>query len=309
MNYSKNNVQRKSYSRFTANAAKNIVKKKLLDIRRSGARAADELIDQLIKSKDSSRNKGSDGQSFASFDIIARAEIEKDRGKWRNFIIEAAMSFDPDAIACFGVNFIYGGLITSSVGNVGWASLIDLDGSAVNNSIVGANGRQGASSRARAVSETVAKGRSRGNMVWIVKGREAFDPDMLKSYRYEPDIAFILLKEPDKNGKWGASASFEALSGVKNALTIVPDKETAVVNEFDRRGILYAVSSFDNGLGEGNCGGSLSDLSHGNVPRAIEGFIHRPSFPIRADGIIPMFNAIEYLFSEGRSSKIPEYRI
>ena len=305
-------IERKSYNRFVAQTAKNIVKKRFLEIRRGGARAADEIIDQLLNKNGKNKTHGTNAQELNELERIARAEIEKDRGKWRNFIIEAAMRFDIEALACFGVNFIYGGLLTSSVGNVGWASVIEIETNAdlpQDHSANAANKGGGVSNRARIISETVSRGRSRGNMVWILKGRGLYDPDMLKIYRFEPDIAFILLEEPDKNGIRRGTASFDDLSRLKNVLSVIPASESDFISNCGSRGIIYAVSSVNKTQTEGKGELFSVDLSRGRLPIAIEGFIKHPSFPIIADGMIPLFNCIEYILSSGRSKQIPVHRI
>ena len=94
--------ERKNYSRFVAQAAKNTVKKKLMEIRRSGARAADEIIDFLLKSGDKSHTAGVKRTNAFDFAETIRSEIEMNRSKWRNFLIELATRFDPEILASFG---------------------------------------------------------------------------------------------------------------------------------------------------------------------------------------------------------------
>lgn len=308
-----NYPERKGYNRLVAQTAKNIVKKKLIEIRRGGARAADDFLDQMLNKNESNRGTTKKSAILGGFDIesFARAELDKNRGKWRNFIIEAATRFDPDALACFGVNFIYGGLMTASVGNIGWASVIKMGENAHNSShapFSAPTSVGGGQNAGRAVSEYISRGRARGNMVWIIEGKGLFSSEMLKTYRFAPDIAFILLEKGDKNSIWCKEIPFEELSQLKNILTVIPDTEVAVISEFNRRGMLYALSSAERYRREGNKGAIFVDITHESLSNIFEGFIRNPTFPIRSDRIFELFNGIEQLLSGGKSDKLPEYR-
>lgn len=310
-----NSLERKNYSRFIAQAAKNIVKKKLVEIRHGGARAADELIDQLLSK--SGENSGSTYKksSQAGLEALVRSELDKDRGKWRNFIIEAAMRFDADALACFGVNFVYGGLITSSAGNTGWAAIVDADARPQDPSSLlaeKASQRSTIQRRSRALSELVSRGRARGTMVWIIEGKGLFSAEMLKTYRFEPDIAFILLEKCDKNGVWANNIPFNEIFGLKNVLTVIPENESSFISEYSRREMLYAVSSSAKWGRVGNSNNfscSICDITHGRLPDELMSFIKNPSFPICADGIFELFNTVECILSGEKSKKIPEYKV
>ena len=307
-----NGFERKNYNRFVAQTAKNIVKKKLVEIRRGGARAADELIDQLLKKNNDDNGNISKKSNSMGLEVLMRSELDRDRGKWRNFIIEAAMRFDADSVACFGVNFVYGGLMTSSAGNVGWAAAVDVDECQRNpSSVLAEKGSQRNITQGcgRALSESVSRGRARGTMVWVVEGRELFSPEMLKTYRFEPDIAFILLEKRDKNGVWAYNLPFDELFRLKNVLTVIPENESSVISEYSRRGMLYAVSSPEKLGRAGNSNHLSCDIANGRLPDEVAGFIKKPSFPICADRIFTFFNTVEYILSAGKSEKIPEYKI
>ena len=201
--------------------------------------------------------------------------------------------------------------MTASVGNIGWASVIKIGENAHNSShapFSATTSVGGGQNAGRAVSEYISRGRVRGNMVWIIEGKGLFSSEMLKTYRFAPDIAFILLEKGDKNGIWCKEIPFEELSQLKNILTVIPDTEVAVISEFNRRGMLYALSSAERYRREGNKGAISVDITHESLPNIFEGFIRNPAFPLRADRIFELFNGIEQLLSGGKSDKLPEYR-
>ena len=300
--------ERRNYSRFVSQAAKNTVKKKLMEIRRSGARAADEIIDALLKNGEKSHV--ADAKHPKTMDIaeMVKPEIEKHRGKWRNFLIELATRVAPEFLASFGVNFIYGGILTSSYANVGWTSLLKLDGEksslsgAVNGSIRGASSGE----KQRKASEILSRGRAKGSMIWIVEGSGTFSSEMLNLYRYEPEIAFILMGNTDKSDVLEA---FGELSRLKNVLTVIDENDTDIISKWSRSGMLYAVCSGDLGGREEKCGDSIKDISTGKISNILRSFMENPTFPLRADGIFTLFNYIEALLSGGASNKLPEYRL
>ncbi len=265
-NYS---VERKNYNKFTAQISKNVVKKKIIEIRTRGARAADELIDDLIeKAKKESKNPQNSllGRTLGSI-------IEKNRVKWRNFIIELAGRFDPDSLAIFGVNLIYGGILTSSAGNSGWASVISLD-----------RGEQGK------LSEFISKGRNRGSLVWILRGREAFSPETIKTCRYFPECAFVLASE----GDFDASV----LSNSKNILVLLKKGDQKGEKELLGRGIPYIFADMnEKGRGE----------IYSSLPPSLYGFLEAPRFPIVIENLSDGLNSIEYLLSGGKNKTLPYY--
>ena len=300
--------ERKNYSRFVSQAAKNTVKKKLMEIRRSGARTADEIIDFLLKSGDKSHAAGVKRTNAFDFAETIRSEVEINRNKWRNFLIELATRFDPEILASFGVNFVYGGILTSSCANVGWASVLRLGEG--RNFFAGAGGGtdRGALSGGgvRKVSEILSRGRAKGSMVWIVEGSGAFASEMMDLYRYEPEIAFILLANSDKNT---CLSAFEELSKLKNVLAVIDENDREALSKWSKTGMLYAVCSGKINKREGHCGDAQKSIMSGKIPLILENFIKNPSFPIRADGIFEAFNCIETLLSGGSSVALPEYRL
>lgn len=276
-NYS---FERKNYSKITAQIAKNVVKKKILEIRSRGARAVDEIIDDLIKKAQENGQKGAKKAQNPLLSDNFMSIIEKNRAKWRNFIIEVAGRLDPDALSTFGVNLIYGGILTSSVGNRDWASVMTIEGL----------GQQ-------KLVEKLSQGRNRGNLVWILRGREAFSPEALKSCRYFPECAFIFVN----NGNIDVSV----LSGHKNILIILKNSDKSAENELIRRGIPYIFVSDDDNIfntkekGRGSKGFAAS--------YSLMSLIEAPSYPIMINDLSGGLNFVENLLSEGKSSAIPYY--
>ena len=210
-NYS---IERKSYSSLTARVAKNAVRKKISEIRLRGAQAADELMDELlIKSSKNPRNSP----------LMSRivSLIDKNRPKWRNFIIELAGRFDAERLSVFGVNLIYGGILTSSTGDTGWASLVHMDNISSDK-----------------LYEIVTKGRNRGNLVWILKGRGAFSPETVKICRYFPECAFVLTDSGDMNAV--------PLSEAKNILVLLQKGNVKGEKELLRSGIPYIFANLSD---------------------------------------------------------------
>ena len=272
-NYS---IERKNYSKFTAQIAKNVVKKKILEIRTRGARAADDLIDELI----GKNKKGSKSSEFSPIKDKIIPIIEKNRAKWRNFIIEIAGRFDADALSVLGVNLIYGGLLTSSAGNVGWASVITVD-----------NPDQ------RKLTEILANGRNRGNLVWILRGKETFSPETLKICRYFPECAFALVGD--------SAIDPMALSGLKNILILIKkgDKKCEKMN------FPYILAGENDPIfdyrKEGS--GNKSSLDLNSLPLSLIKFLEAPSFPICIDSLSEALGSVENLLSGGRRANIPYY--
>ena len=265
-NYS---IERKNYNKFTAQIAKNVVKKKILEIRTRGAQAADELIDDLIEKTE----KDSKSSQNLLLGRKISAIIEKNRPKWRNFIIELAGRFDPDSLAVFGVNLIYGGILTASAGNSGWASVVSLG-----------CGEQ------RKLSEIVSKGKNRGSLVWILEGREAFSSETVKTLRYFPECAFVLASD----GIFDASA----LSGAKNILILLKKGDQKGEKELLGRGIPYIFADAgEKGRGE----------IYSSLPPSLYSFLESPRFPIVIENLYEGLNSIEYLLSGGKNKSIPYY--
>ena len=287
---------RKSYNKLTAQFAQNAVRKKIIEIKRGGARAADELIDQITG--DLTKNGRKTGReargSFAESRLLSH--ISKNRGKWRNFIIEAAASVDVDTLSTFGVNFVYGGLMTSSTGGIGWASLLDI--TCKNGSI--------SADRARKISETIFSGKSRGCMVWIVKGSGGLTPEMLRIYRYHPECAFILCDFEHKGEDKTIGSDFEQLLKLKNIALLADERDSAEMsNKLRRAGLLYMLGhlSVDNIISSAGKGSAVS------IPKELSSFLESPSFPLRVGNIFEHANTIEALLSEGKSRVIPSYEI
>ena len=270
------NTERKNYSKITAQIAKNVVKRKILEIRTRGARAADELIDELI-GKNKKKSKQSD---FSPIEDKIVPIIEKNRVKWRNFIIEIVGRFDADALSTLGVNLIYGGLMTSSVGNVGWVSVITVDGS-----------------DQRKLTEILTNGRNRGNFVWILRGKEAFSPETLKICRYFPECAFLLAAD--------RPIDRSALSGLKNILVLT--KKGDIKGE--RSDLPYVLVGESDPIfccrKEGSGGNSYTGLN--SWPEPLMKFLEAPSFPICIDSLSAALDSVENLLSGGRSYRIPYY--
>jgi hypothetical protein len=224
-------------------------------------------------------------------------------------MVEAAVRCDPDALACFGTNLIYGGLMTSSYGGVAFASLLKLEGARRSASGHEAFSEKESSTeigRSREISGLLSRGRMQGNMVWVISGREAFSPQMLKNYRYEPEIAFILMGNNEKSSIIDA---FSELSRLKNVLTVLDERDTELISKWSKSGMLYAISGSASCNRAGNSGNFLSPLDLNNIPSGLEDLIKDPSFPIRADGILPFFNAVESILSGGVRKCIPEYKV
>ena len=181
MEYNRQNkTNRKPYSKLTAQIAKNTVKKQISAIKSGGAKATDAFIDQFIETngKKSQNAFESENPLMSEFLTIVR----KNRAKWRNFIIELVGRFDADALATVGVGLVYGGVITSSVGDAGWVSEIILDEKT----------REISADRIKKISDIISQGRNRGCFVWIIKGKGTYSPELLRLYRYNPDCVFFV---------------------------------------------------------------------------------------------------------------------
>jgi hypothetical protein len=307
MNKNSNNSSftRKGYSKLAAQIAKGAVKKKILTINHSGARAADEILDGIMENhKKTSDFNGFDGgrsENTSYLELTAKRCIERNRAKWRNFLIELVSRFDHDAISCFGVNFVYGGLLTASVSNIGWASVIE----------IGAN-REGA---AKIALETVMKGKARGNMVWIIKGRELLSPEMRKIYLFNPECAFILNFCPSDDGDLSQMIGSADLSKLKNILILIPESCKRSLSCMQNHRTLYAVTKdcpgscaltgFSKGEGDRIRNGEGSVRSE--LPRGVWSFLESPSLPIYADGMEDLFDDIENFISGGKSRRMPRY--
>ena len=195
--------------------------------------------------------------------------------------------------------------MTSSYGGAAFASLLKLEGDC--RSVPGYGAESSAEiDRSREISGLLSGGRMRGNMVWVISGREAFSPRMLKNYRYEPEIAFILMGDKEKNGVFDA---FSELSRLKNVLTVLDERDTELISKWSKSGMLYAISGSASCNRAGNWENFLGTLDLNNIPSGLEDLIKDPSFPIRADGILPFFNAVESVLSGGARKYIPEYKV
>ncbi len=272
-NYS---IERKNYNKLTAQIARNVIKKKILEIRTRGATAVDELIDDLweksVKSQKSPQNR------FVNSKITPL--IEKNRSKWRNFIIELAGRFDADCLSVLGVDLIYGGIMTSSAGNTAWASVVSVEHKSP-----------------RAFAEIISKGRNRGTMVWILRGREAFSSETLRTCKYFPDCAFVLASNQDFNATvfWGA----------KNVLVLLKKEDKNAEKELLRQGIPYIFADGNDPIFDVRGKGSGVILP--SLPPALTSFIESPRLPITIDNPTICLNSVEYLLSNGKSSTIPYY--
>ena len=266
-------IERKNYSKITAQIAKNVVRKKILEIRSRGARAADELIDDLIE-----KHQKSPKRSFLGEKAIPI--VERSRSRWRNFIIELSGRFDADVIATLGVNLIYGGIMTTSAGNSGWASVLSAE-----------------SADARAMTEIISKGRNRGNLVWLIRGKEAFSPEIVKSYRYFPECAFVLARSREE--------SLSTLSGAKNTLVLLKKGDQRGEKELLGLGIPYISVDGSDPIFDPRGKGRESSFSF--LPPSLLSFLENPGLPITVEGLSDGLNAVENLLSEGKSRSVPYY--
>ena len=265
-------TERKNYSKFTAQMARNVVKKKILDIKSRGARAADELIDDLInKAHKSPKSAASDG--FARDVAVI---IEKNRSKWRNFIIELSGRFEADRLAAIGVNLIYGGLLTSSVGESGWASTIHVEG---------ANSDK--------LYEIISKGRNRGNFVWILTTKGGLSEDILKTCRYFPECAFILA---DSRVNYD-NAALDS----KNIAFLLKAGDQNGEKELLKRGIPYIFT------GSTECSEKGRAETFSAMRSSLFSFLEAPRLPIVISDLAKSLDSMEYLLSNGKNRAVPHY--
>ena len=264
------NIERKNYSKLTAQIARNMVKKKILEIRTRGARAADELIDDFVQKKQKNNKKPSFTDEIVPI-------IERNRAKWRNFIIEIAGRFDAEALATVGVNFIYGGLLTSSVGNVGWASVVTVQ-----------------SGDAGRLAEILTRGRNRGSFVWILRGNNAFSPETLKTLRYFPEYAFLLVADRKIDER--------EVAGAKNILFLIKNGEKSI----QKCNIPYVLVGENDPIFNFSGQGSGKRAS-GISPREAMRFLESPTFPVTIDSFSDSLDSVECLISGGREGHIPYY--
>ena len=73
--------------------------------------------------------------------------------------------------------------------------------------------------------------------------------------------------------------------------------------------MLYAISGAMINTATGNIGKFSVAKEFNSLPEELENFINNPSFPIRADGILQFFGAIESILSSGVKNCIPEYKV
>ena len=272
-------AERKNYSKFTAQIIKNTVRKKLLEIRSRGARAADELIDELIeRHQKSSRSPKNSKKSFLG--DKAASIIGENRVKWRNFMVELSGWFDAENLSVLGVNLIYGGIMTSSAGSSGWASVVSAE----------ASGK-------RDLSEIISEGRSRGNLAWIIRGSEAFSPETIKICRCFPECAFILAD--------GAGKSLPALSGTKNILVLLKNGDQRNEKELIRQGIPYIFADGGDPIFDPKGKGREASLS--SLTPSLTAFLESPRLPIVIESFSELLNTVENILSEGKSRSVPYY--
>ena len=282
MNYtspSRNNEsERRNYSKLTAQIARSTVKKKILDIRSRGTDAANELIDEFVKKESRSTKQ----TQFSVIEDKIVPIIEQNRSKWRNFVIECSKSFDPERLATLGVNLIYGGLLTASANNAGWASIVDIN-------------KKG---REESLSRLLSLGKSQGNFVWILRGEEAFSPEIARICRSFADFAFMLVCD--------RQISTESLSGLKNALILIKSGNKKSENEVLRAKIPYILVGEADRLFDRSQEGRGSSYNSGAL-RPLTDFLESPRCPIPVESLSDVLDSIENLLSAGNNSQIPHY--
>jgi hypothetical protein len=288
---------RKLYSKLTAQIAKNTVRKHVAAIKKGGARAADELIDQFIGTTAENQRKTRNSKELSAFQSKFIPVIERNRGKWRNFIIELAGRFDIDSLSTVGVGIIYGGIMTASVGNAGWASELIIDNK---------SGEPDAE-RTKKASDLISLGRNRGGMVWIVRGKGTYSPEMLRVYRYYPECTFFLIEEREDRSRSFENTDKKELFGAKNIIFVLSGADQAEYTLIASMGIPYVVDPSLKGNTSRASGAQLS------VGREYEGeimrFFESPSFPLTINRISEAANIVENLLSEGKSRQIPRYTV
>ena len=289
-----NSFNRKPYSKLTAQIAKNTIKKHLYSIRTGGARAADDLIDQFIGKGDQNHRNSHIQREMSAFEREYRPMIEKNRGKWRNFIIELSGRFDPEALATVGVGIVYGGIMTSSVGNVGWAAEIDL----------GDKFTEIPAEKIKKVSETISAGRNRGCMIWIMKGKGTYSSEMLRLYRYNPDCVFFLADSEEDRVRSMKGTEKNELLGAKNIVLVLSGKDRNTISYVDTTGIPYVL---DPSMNDGKSHSVATPMR--GYDRELIGFFDSPTFPLSINGISEAADVVEKLLSEGKSRQIPRYKI
>ena len=288
-------ISRKPYSKLTAQFARNAVKKHLLTIRSGGARAADELLDQFLGSGKKTQVNDMSAKNISIFEIRFLPVIERNRAKWRNFIIELAGRFDPDFLADVGVGIVYGGIMTSSVGNIGWASEIAL----------GDKNGDISADRIKKVSDLISSGRSRGNLVWIMKGKGVCSSEMLRIYRYYPECVFFLVEDTKNNEKVWENTDNKSFFGSKNIIFLLSE----VFGHNDSLAALGIPYIIDRSLK-----GSTASLNGGfaavkGYERELMSFFESPAFPLTVDNIADVADLVEGLLSEGKSQRVPRYTV
>ena len=297
-------TERKNYSKLTAQVAKNTVKRRILEIRSGGAGKADVFLNEMLE-KNKIRNRNSIEKN-CEVDIDGMIDglkqiVEKNRTAWRNFLIEMSVRYDPDRISHFGVGLIYGGIMTSSVGNKGWVSIINLD--KIENS---------EDAKAAKLREIISQGRRRGNLVWIIKGRKAISAELLKICRYEPECTFIICV-PHKNERNGEIS--DLLSDLRrsvNATPMISELNDPLISEFDKNGILYLIGDIRRevrGTGKGSEHLTAALPTRLEQIPALASFLQHPSLPLKIGHCYGFLSALERLLSDGKSTVLPEYDI
>lgn len=292
MGYNQQNRSiRKPYSKLTAQIARNTVKKYIVAIKSNGARAADTLIDQFIGA-----NNGAKSNTSILTDKYFPL-IEQNRAKWRNFIIELAGSFDADSLSTVGVGIVYGGIMSSSVGDSGWASEIILDSK---KDVLTAD-------QVKKAADLISSGRNRGNMIWLIKGKGTYSQEMLRIYRYNPECIFFLAESSDNSVKISDNASKHELLATKNIVFVLWGREQSDFSAIDEAGIPYII---DPSL---KAAPTLPNDSKTSPKKEYEKdlfrFLEAPSFPLTIYRLTEVADHIENLLSEGKSRQIPRHKI
>jgi hypothetical protein len=293
----RNGSNRKPYNKLTAQIARNTVKKHMMSIKNGGARAADEFIDQFLKNGTGGQRKNSDPNKKTGLESKLLPLIEKNRGKWRNFIIELVGSFDIDSLSTVGVGVVYGGIMTSSVGNIGWASELIVD--TKNGDI--------SPEQIKKAAELISSGRNRGSMVWIIRGKDAFSREVLRLYRYNPECVFFIIENRENGMKAWENSDKKELSGLKNIVFVLSGAEQGDISLIAPLGIPYVIDPSLKGSAFGRNDGGISPRV--GYDRELLGFIESPAFPLTINSLSEAADIVEYLLSEGKSRQIPRYRI
>jgi len=298
MGYSQQSgTNRKPYNKLTAQIARNTVKKHMMSIKSGGARAADELMDQFLGKNGGGQRKNHGSKEKGEFESKILPLIERNRGKWRNFIIELVGSFDIDSLSTVGVGTVYGGMMTASVGNAGWASELIFDG----------KNRDLTSERIKKASELISAGRNRGSMVWIIRGKGTFSREMLRLYRYYPECVFFLAENRETGSKSWENTDKKELLSSKNIVFVLSGTDQGEISLIAPLGIPYVIDPSLKGSTDHRSEGKASTGT--GYYRELLGFIEAPAFPLTINGLSEAADVVETLLSDGKSRKIPRYSV